>query len=160
MPEAVSVHLPGFLSFFDVPEHQYRYRKRRARLGLRDLAIAEERTIERPFGWVFFLAETPPTAAHGSNTLGHGPIIVRKYVEQVVASSTVYPLDRFIRIYEKLLAESRRTASNWCLTLSLPHSLPLDWDPTHSPPLPPRNGHRERIAKKAKQAGFYEIRQL
>jgi len=128
-----------------------------ARFGLCDLAIAEERAIERAFGWVFFLTETSATAARTSSKSSLGPIIVNKHVEQVIASSIAYPPDRFIRIYEKLLSKSRRTASNWCLTLSL-HSLPIHWDPTHSPPLPRSIGHREHLAKRAKQAGFYEIR--
>jgi hypothetical protein len=130
-----------------------------SRPGLRDLAIDDERTIERPFGWVFFLTETPATAAHSSTSCSLGPIIVNKNVEQVIASSIAYPPDRFIRIYEKLLSKSRRTASNWCLTLSLHSlSLPIHRGPTDSPPLPRNNGHREHLAKRAKQAGFYEIR--
>ena len=125
-----------------------------AHLGPRDLAVDEDRTIERSFGWVFFLAETPPTAPHSSTNCSLGPIIVNKNVEQVIASSTIHPLDRFIGIYEKLLAESLGIASNWCLTLSHP----LDWYPTHSPPVPRSNRHEDRIAKEAKEAGFYEIR--
>jgi hypothetical protein len=117
-----------------------------ARFEFRVLAIAEERTIERPFGWVFFLAETPPTASQISTKSSLGPIIVNKNVEQVIASSIAYPPDRFISIYEKLLAKSRRSAAAWCLTLSMP------------PPLSPSDRGDNRIAKKAKQAGFYEIR--
>jgi hypothetical protein len=119
-----------------------------ARLGerqdARDFFIAEERTIERPFGWVFFLEVPESGPPHDSGTMLRGPIIVNKYVGQIIASSTAYPLERFIEIYEELLAQSQASEGDWCLTLSFP--------------LPWRGFRRRRLTKKAKEAGFYEIR--
>lgn len=107
-------------------------------------SIAEERTIERPFGWVFFLLAPGSSATRGAKPVIEGPVIVNKYVEQVIASSTEYAPERFVEIYEKLLAESRASGEGWCLTLSLPV---------------PRGRFRwRRLAERAREAGFYEIR--
>ena len=65
-------------------------------------------------------------------------------VEQVIATSIDYATEKFIEIYESLLAENRPSDGHWCLTLSFP--------------LPRRKAdHWQRLAEKAREAGFYEI---
>ena len=82
----------------------------KARQDAGDISILRERTIERPFGWVFFVAGL------GSCTAPTGTarrlIIFNKYANQAIESSI-----RLIEIYETLLAKSQRTVKNWCLTM-------------------------------------------
>jgi hypothetical protein len=73
--------------------------------------IEEHRTVERPFGWLFFVALV------GSNTaqlavLSHRLIIVNKHSSQVIESSIEYTPERFINIYENLLAKSHAQGQN------------------------------------------------
>lgn len=112
------------------------------RQGARDLSIVEDRTIERAFGWLFFLAGC--SATERTEIVSHRLIIVNKYVEQVIESSIDYTPERFIEIYETLLAKSRASGGDWCLTVSSP--------------LPWRDFGRRRLAKKEKEMGLYEIR--
>ena len=106
--------------------------------------IVEELTIERAFGWLFFLA-TPARGVPGqTETVSRRLIIVNKYVEQVVGSSLEYSPEQFIEIYEKLLAKSQASGGDWCLTASFP--------------LPWKGFVRRRLAKKAKEMGLHEIR--
>ena len=110
----------------------------------RDLSILEDRTVERPFGWLFFVATAGTDTSPQSETISQRLIVVNKYVEQVVESSVDYTPERFIKIYESLLAKSRASSENWCLT----GSFPLPW----------RGFARRRLAKKAREMGLYEIR--
>ncbi|HEY2988226.1 MAG TPA: hypothetical protein VGL11_10915 [Candidatus Binatia bacterium] len=103
--------------------------------------IHDDRTIERPFGWLFVL--TAPDA-DAPKKASHRLIIVNKQVGQIVATSIDYTPERFVEIYETLLAESMASAGNWCLTLSWP----FFW----------RLSRAQRIAQKAKELGLYEIR--
>ena len=119
-----------------------------ARLGKRhdaeNISVAEDRTIERAFGWVFFLVEPEHRAPHHLDAPLQGPIIVNRYVGQVIASSISYPAERLIEIYEALLAKGQASGGDWCLTVSYP----IPW-----------SGFRlRRLERKAKEAGFYEIR--
>jgi hypothetical protein len=119
-----------------------------ARLGKRhdaeNLSVAEDRTIERAFGWVFFLIEPAQRAPHHLDAPLQGPILVNRYVGQVIASSIRYPPERLIEIYEALLAKNQASAGDWCLAVSYP----VPW-----------SGFRlRRLKKKIKEAGFYEIR--
>ena len=110
----------------------------------RNQFVEEKRSIERPFGWLFFVAVAE------SNTVAKMPvqpyrlIIVNKHSNQVIESSIEYTPERLIQIYEKLLAKSQTQAQNWCLNMSLP--------------LPWRRSGRERLATKAKKLGFYELK--
>jgi hypothetical protein len=102
--------------------------------------IEQERTIERPFGWLFFVkgSGTPVQAESVSSR----QIIVNKHAGQVIGSSIDHTPERFIEVFESLLAESQANGRTWCLTLS---------DPSEN--LPGR-----RLAQKAKEMGLYEIR--
>ena len=110
----------------------------------RELFIVEDRSVERPFGWLFVVAVAGSSTTAQSETVSQRLIIVNKYVEQVVESSIDYTPERLIEIYETLLAKSCATGKDWCLTVSVP--------------LPWRGFARRRLAKKAKEMGLYEIK--
>jgi hypothetical protein len=103
----------------------------------REFFVVENRTVERPFGWLFF-------AALQAEATSYRLIIVNKHVEQVIESSIDYTAERLIEVYEALLAESRANQENWCL----PGSFTLPW----------RAFARRQLAKKAKELGLYEIK--
>ena len=115
----------------------------KTRQDARDFFVVEDRTIERPFGWLFFVA-VPGSSAKTPTETAHRLIIVNKYVEQVIESSIEYTPERLIEIYETLLAKSQASGKDWCLTMSFP--------------LPWRGFGRGRLAKKAKEMGLHEIR--
>jgi hypothetical protein len=115
-----------------------------ARQDARDLLIVEDGTIERPFGWLFFLAVSCSSATAPPGTASYRLIIVNKHVEQVIESSIEYTPERLIEIYETLLAKSQATREDWCQTISVP--------------LPWRGFRRRRLAKTAKEMGLHEIR--
>jgi len=111
-------------------------------------SILKDQTIEKPFGWVFFYAETAknigddtkkqPTDIHA--------IIINKYSHQVVANSTSQPVERIISLYEKLLIRSKAIGEGWCLSLTIP-----------LPPILKHKSDREKFKEKAIKDGFYEI---
>jgi hypothetical protein len=109
-----------------------------------DYLVEEQRTVERPFGWLFFVAVSGSSATAQGETVSHRLIIVNKNVEQVIESSIDYTPQRFIEIYETLLAKSQARREDWCLTMSFP--------------LPWKHFGRQRLAKKAKKMGLYEIK--
>jgi hypothetical protein len=115
----------------------------KARQDAPDLFIVEDRTIERPFGWLFFVAVGGSSATTPTETV-HRMIIVNKYVEQVIESSIEYTPARLIEIYETLLAKSQASGEDWCQTMSFP--------------VPWKYFGRQRLAKKAKEMGLYEIK--
>ena len=116
----------------------------KARQDARDLFTVEDGTIERPFGWLFFLAVSCSSATAPPGTASHRLILVNKHVEQVIESSIVYTPERFIEIYETLLAKSQASGEDWCRTISFP--------------LPWKGFRRRRLAKTAKEMGLHEIR--
>ena len=115
-----------------------------ARQDARDLLIVEDGTIERQFGWLFFLAVSCSSATAPPGPASYRLIIVNKHVEQVIESSIEYTPERFIEIYETLLAKSQASGKHWCLNISFP--------------LPWKGFRRARLAKKAKEMGLHEIR--
>lgn len=115
-----------------------------ARQDARDLLIVEDGTIERQFGWLFFLTVSCSSATAPPGTASYKLIIVNKHVEQVIESSIEYTPERLIEIYETLLAKSQATREDWCQTISFP--------------LPWRGFRRRRLAKTAKEMGLHEIR--
>jgi hypothetical protein len=117
------------------------------RLKLReggDPVVAEDRTLERPFGWLFFVAQSVASATARAEDAAYRPVIVNKHVKQIVASSIDYTPERFIEIYETLLAKSQAQTQQWCLSVSLP--LPWTWF------------GRDRLRRRAKDGGLYEIK--
>src|SRR5215470_12513320 len=103
----------------------------------RDVFIADDRTSEHEFGWLFYLRLSE------SSTTEPRLFIVNKHVAQVIGSSIQYTPERFVEAYETLLAMSRRSAANWCLNFPGP----VLWS----------NFLRWRLAKKAKAMGLYQI---
>ena len=114
----------------------------KARQDAQTFVFLNDRTIERAFGWLFFVAVSGSNAVASTET-AHRLIIVNKHVEQVIESSIEYAPERLIDIYEALLAESQASGKNWCLTM-----LPLPWG----------RSERARLAKKANELGLREIR--
>lgn len=106
--------------------------------------MIEERTIERPFGWVFCVAISASEGTVAAEKLER-LIIVNRYVGQVIESTIAYTPERFIEIYETFLAKSQSSTNDWCLTVS---SLPHLW----------KSFVRKRLAKKAKEMGLREIK--
>src|SRR5918995_1447554 len=116
----------------------------KARQDAQEHFVEEDRTVERPFGWLFFVAVPGSRATAQAETITHRLIIVNKHVEQLIESSIDYTPERFIEVYETLLAKSQATQENWCLTVSFP--------------LPWRTFGSRRLAKKARELGLYEIK--
>jgi len=116
----------------------------KARQDGRDHFVEEDRTVERPFGWLFFMVVPESSATAQAERISHRLIIVNKHVEQVIESSIDYTPQRFVEIYETLLAKSQASGEDWCLS----GAFPLPW----------RAFGRRRVAEKAKELGLYEIR--
>ena len=110
----------------------------------RNQFVEEHRTVERPFGWLFFVPLSGSSTTAQAEPLSYRLIIVNKHVRQVVGSSIEYTPERLIEIYEALLAKSQAREQNWCLTMSFP--------------FPWKSSGRERLAIKAKEMGLYEIK--
>jgi len=110
----------------------------KVRHGAQDVSIADDQTSEHEFGWLFYLTLSE------SSTAEPRLFIVNKHVAQVIGTSIPYTPERFVEVYESLLAMSRRSNVNWCLNFPGP----VLWG----------NFLRRRLAKKAKAMGFYQIR--
>ena len=118
------------------------FTRMKARQDAVEFSIVTDNTIERPFGWVFFVIirySRATAATDASRRL----IIFNKHVDQVIESSIEYTPERLIEIYETLLAKSQRIGKHWCLTMSCPPMWP--------------SFARARLAKKAKKLGLTEI---
>jgi hypothetical protein len=114
-----------------------------SRFGNQRVSIDDSRTVERAFGWVFFLATDEFFSADGSEVKVPRQVIVNKYSEQILASSVDHSPEQFIKLYEDFLAENQVLGREWCLTLAFPHR--------------GKSWSVERLAKKAKNEGFYEV---
>jgi hypothetical protein len=110
----------------------------------RELLVVEDRTVERPFGWLFFVVVAGSNTTLQAETGSQRLIIVNKYAEQVIESSIDYPPERFVQIYETLLAKRQASGEDWCVTASFP----FPWSAFR----------KRRLAKKAKELGLREIR--
>jgi|SRR5215472_1419188 len=113
-------------------------RRLKVRHGAQDVSIADDQTSEHEFGWLFYLTLSE------SSTAEPRLFIVNKHVAQVIGTSIPYTPERFVEVYESLLAMSRRSNVNWCLNFPGP----VLWG----------NFLRRRLAKKAKAMGLYQIR--
>jgi hypothetical protein len=105
--------------------------------------ILQERTLEKSFGWVFFYEIV--TSANGNTSEPAQvirPVIVNKHSQQVIGNSLDQPIETTIKLYEKLLADSKAIAEGWCLTLN---------------PRDRKTSAFKKLAEKTKKAGFYEI---
>ena len=116
-------------------------------LSEKTFSILRDKTIEKPFGWVFIYAETakdigdeakkPPTDIH--------TIIINKYSHQVVVNSTSQPVERIISLYENLLIRSKAIGEDWCLSPTI-----------HLPPILKQKSAHEKLKERAIRDGFYE----
>ena len=115
----------------------------RSRNGGERIRIVDSETVERAFGWVFALAADVTIPANESQIEFPQQVILNKHSEQLVACSVEHSQDQFIKLYEKLLAESQARARSWCLTISFP--------------FPWRRWWKGSVAQTATETGFYEI---
>lgn len=105
-----------------------------------ELSIVASGNVERGFGWVFEIALSADAASAVSMPRR---VIVNKHSRQVIASSTVYEVEQFVRLYEKLLADHQTRSVQWCGTLPAPWPWKL-WG-------------KKSVAERAKDGGFYEL---
>ena len=63
------------------------------------LVVADQRTIERPWGWVFFYS-----AASGELIAGNAPYMVNRSTGELIETGTAEPIEAYIVRYEKRLA--------------------------------------------------------
>jgi hypothetical protein len=85
----------------------------------KQFSILMERTLEKPFGWIFFY-ETIRTSNRNSETSQKNrPLIINKHSTQVIGNSTDQPIESIIKLYEDLLSQGKAIAEGWCLTFDL-----------------------------------------
>ena len=107
------------------------------------VGIAGDRTIERAFGWLFFLtSKDPPTPARAPADFPR-QVIVNRYSSQIVASSIEHAPEQFIKIYEELLAQHEAHEGELRLTTSSPAQWKQWWE--------------RRVARQAAQSGLYQL---
>ena len=112
--------------------------------GSEQIEIAGERTIERAFGWLFFLTISDSVTARRTPANFPRQVIVNQYSSQIVASSIEHAPEQFIKIYEELLAQHEAHEGEWRQTASSSNQWKQWWD--------------RRVARKAAESGLYEIR--
>jgi hypothetical protein len=104
--------------------------------------ILTARTLEKPFGWIFFYEIITTNERYSETSQNIRPLIINRHSAQVIGNSTEQPIESIIKLYEDLLSQSKAIAEGWCLT----------FDPAA------RQGLAfKKLAEKAKKAGFYEI---
>ncbi|HEV8722604.1 MAG TPA: hypothetical protein VGW77_18455 [Candidatus Binatia bacterium] len=107
------------------------------------ISIQQDRTVERPFCWIFFFAIDDSSPGDEAQTKFPRQVIVNKYSTQIVASSIEHSPEDLIKIYEELLAQSQAHSEEWCLTVSAPNLWRKWWE--------------RRVRRKAADSGLYEI---
>ena len=67
------------------------------------LAIVEDATIEKDFGWVFFYNSKKylETKNFSDVIVGNGPILVSKKDGKLYETGTAYPIEHYIENFEK-----------------------------------------------------------
>jgi len=111
--------------------------------GSEPIGIAGDRTIERTFGWLFFLTLSGAATAARAPISFPRQVIVNRYSSQIVASSIEHTPEQFIKIYEELLAQHEAHEGEMRLTTSSPTQWKQWWE--------------RRVARQAAQSGFYQI---
>lgn len=78
-----------------------------------DFVIQEDRTVERPFGWVFFYVPRKYLASRDVRDLvpGNAPLVVHRRDGSVAHLATSIPPARAIEIYEKRWEDSQRSST-------------------------------------------------
>jgi hypothetical protein len=108
----------------------------------RQLNILTERTLEKPFGWIFFYEIITTSKRNSETSQNIRPLIINKHSAQVIGNSTEQPIESIIKLYEDLLSKRKAIAEGWCLTFD---------------PAARQSSALKKLAEKAKKAGFYEI---
>lgn len=65
-------------------------------------AILDARTVERPFGWVFFYQSRRYLETRDPSEVlaGNAPLIVDRLTGEITETGTAYPLDYYLSRYE------------------------------------------------------------
>jgi Immunity protein 35 len=68
-----------------------------------ELAILEDRTLDRPFGWVFFYdtGEFTRTGDDLARAVGNAPLIVDKESGKLHVTGTARPIEYYLSLYER-----------------------------------------------------------
>lgn len=111
----------------------------KSRCPVAEFSIVASGNKERAFGWVFDIVVNGDAAAAALPRR----VVVNKHSRQVIASSTDYDAERFVGLYEKLLADNQARSAQWCGTL------PPAW--------PWKLWGKKSVAERAKDGGFYEL---
>ena len=115
----------------------------RSRHDNQPIGIAGDRTIERTFGWLFFLTLSGAATAARAPISFPRQVIVNRYSSQIVASSIEYTPEQFIGIYQDLLAQHEAHEGDGRLTTSTAAEWKQWWE--------------RRVARHAVQSGLYQI---
>jgi len=115
----------------------------RSRHDNQPIGIAGDRTIERTFGWLFFLTSGDVATAVRAPTNFPRQVIVNRYSSQIVASSIEHTPEQFIGIYQELLAQHEAHEGHRRLTTSTAAEWKQWWE--------------RRVARQAVQSGLYQI---
>ena len=72
-------------------------------------AVHLDKTIERPFGWVFFFDSTlhAQTGEAKYAVAGNAPLIIDRNTGEVVPTGTARPVEQYIAEYEERHAQPR-----------------------------------------------------
>lgn len=70
--------------------------------------VLEDKTVEKPFGWVFFYE--PKSKEPGAGVPGNGPLVVLREDGTTTFLSTSVPPDEAIAEYEKVWARGQKPA--------------------------------------------------
>ncbi len=75
--------------------------------------VLPERTIKRPYGWVFFYDGRAFLASGKTSDMvaGNSPILVERIDGEVRVTGTAQPLERYLRSYEAGLPAARMQMS-------------------------------------------------
>jgi hypothetical protein len=77
-----------------------------------EFVVADENTIERPFGWIFFYDSEKflETGMDIYRIAGNGPVFVNKMTGEIKFFGSVPPLHVILANYEEKLGERGQTA--------------------------------------------------
>ena len=83
-----------------------------------ELALIHSRTLERGFGWVFFYDSKRhlETGDFRDGLAGNAPIVVTKKDGKIHETGTAYPIEHYLRQFERYAVSWRRMVSRrWSL---------------------------------------------
>lgn len=76
------------------------------------VAIRDDLTVERVFGWMFFWGAAPSVEEGSQALIGNAPIIVDRSSGKARLTGTAFPAEWYVHAYEEL-GEQRFDAGEW-----------------------------------------------